>query len=137
MRDLIEVMLGSAARIGEALALRKCDIDLDADPATISVTDTIVVRKGKGKGKGVYRQPFPKRANSNRTVAVPAFVADVLRSRLALVETDDDEHLLFFTRRHTALYPHNVRRTFRESSRWRASRAERSTPTRSVGPARR
>ena len=32
VRDIIEVMLGTATRIGEALALQQCDVDMGADP---------------------------------------------------------------------------------------------------------
>ena len=38
LRDLIEVMLGTATRIGEALALRRCDVDMTADPPRVYVT---------------------------------------------------------------------------------------------------
>lgn len=53
-------MLGTSDRIGEALALRKCDIDDSRAaaklPMRVTVAGTLVVIKGKG----VYRQPFPK-----------------------------------------------------------------------------
>lgn len=110
VRDLIEVMLGSATRIGEALALRRCDVDMTASPPTIHIGGTIVVRKGKG----VLRQPKPKTDESNRVVAVPPFAAEVIRRRLTATAGKDDEHLLFFTRVGTPLAPYNARRTFRE-----------------------
>ncbi|GAA1953968.1 tyrosine-type recombinase/integrase [Agromyces allii] len=113
VRDVIEVMLGTATRIGEALALRKCDIDMTVDPPTARIAGTIIWRKGVG----VSRQAHPKTHESNRLVAVPAFVAEVLRRRLALIpddEREDQEHLLFFTRNGTPLAPFNVRRTFRQ-----------------------
>lgn len=78
VRDLIEVMLGSATRIGEALAIRKCDVDMTSDPPTIDINGTIVVRKGRGG----TRQPKPKTDESNRLVAVPPFAAAVIRRRL-------------------------------------------------------
>ncbi|KQM83662.1 hypothetical protein ASE68_10930 [Agromyces sp. Leaf222] len=113
VRDVIEVMLGTATRIGEALALRKVDIDMTVDPPTARIAGTIVWRKGAG----VSRQSHPKTHESNRLVAVPAFAAEVLRRRLALIpdaEREDHEHLLFFTRNGTPLAPYNVRRTFRQ-----------------------
>lgn len=110
VRDLIEVMLGSATRIGEALGLRKCDVDVTANPPTIHVCGTIVVRKGVG----VIRQPVPKTNESNRVVAIAPFAAAVLRLLLARIEDEDEDHLLFFTRKGTPLAPHNARRTFRE-----------------------
>lgn len=110
VRDVIEVMLGSLMRIGETLALRKCDVDMTASPPTVHVSGTIVVRKGAG----VLRQPKPKTDESNRAVAIPAFSAAVIRRRLAAISGEDEEQLLFFSRKGTPLAPHNVRRTFRE-----------------------
>lgn len=110
VRDVIELMLGSLTRIGETLALRKCDVDMTVEPPTVHVCGTIVVRKGAG----VLRQSKPKTDESNRVVAIPAFAAAVVRRRLALIPADDPEHLLFYTRKGTPLAPHNVRRSFRE-----------------------
>ncbi|WP_194396400.1 tyrosine-type recombinase/integrase [Microbacterium atlanticum] len=110
VRDVIELMLGSLTRIGEALALRKCDVDMTADPPTLHICGTIVVRKGVG----VVRQAKPKTDESNRVVAIPAFAAAVVRRRLARIAGDDPDHLLFYSRKGTPLAPHNVRRTFRE-----------------------
>ena len=109
VRDIIEVMLGTATRIGEALALRQCDIDLAADPPRVTVCGTIVVHAGAG----VQRQQHPKTHESNRVIAIPRFAVDVIRERLALLDPEDAEHLLFFTRVGTPLTPFNVRRTFR------------------------
>jgi integrase len=117
VRDLIEVLLGTSDRIGEALALRKRDIDdtgrEQGRPMRVTVAGTLVVITGKG----VYRQAIPKTDKSNRTLEVPEFTAEVIRRRLALIEGRDDEHLLFFTRKGTPLAPHNVRRTLRQMIR--------------------
>jgi len=109
VRDVIEVMLGTATRIGEALALRQCDVDLDAEPPRVSITGTIVVHNRAG----VFRQKQPKTPESNRIIGVPPFVVDVIRQRLKLIDPKDTEHLLFFSRTGTPLTPYNVRRTFR------------------------
>lgn len=110
VQDLLEVMLGTAARIGEALALRKCDVDLSARPATVTICGTIVSRTGVSP----YRQDRPKTTSSLRTIAIPDFAAAALRRRLELVEDQPGEHLLFFTRNHTSISPYNVRRSFRQ-----------------------
>jgi integrase len=110
LREIIEVMLGSSARIGEALALRKCDVDMTASPATVHIRGTVVVRKGKG----VFRQGWPKTHRSDRIVAIPQFAAEVIRHRLALIDDNDPERLLFFTKRGTPITPYNARRTFRQ-----------------------
>ena len=110
VKDVIEVMLGTSDRIGEALALRKRDIDDTVVPMQVTVAGTLVVVKGRS----VYRQDHPKTSSSTRTLQVPDFTADVLRRRLALLEDEDDDHLVFFTRVGTPLSPYNVRRTLRK-----------------------
>ena len=107
--QIIEVMLGTSARIGEVLALRKCDIDVTSTPATIRICGTVV----SPKGKPTYRQDHPKTATSCRTVSVPSFTAAVLRERLAALTDDGPEQLLFHSRNNTPLTTNNVRRRLR------------------------
>lgn len=109
LEAIIEVMLGTSARIGEVLAIRKCDVDLDASPVTVRLCGTIITPKGKP----TYRQDQPKTSKSVRTVAVPSFTAAVLRERLALLEGEPGEHLVFFSRNRTPLTTNNVRRRLR------------------------
>lgn len=106
---IIEVMLGTSARIGEVLAIRVCDFDITTTPATVRLCGTVVTPKGKP----TYRQDHPKTSKSSRTIAVPSFTADVLRLRLAAIEEPDPEHLVFFTRNGTPLTTNNVRRLLR------------------------
>jgi integrase len=107
--QIIEVMLGTSARIGEVLALRECDVDATATPATIRICGTVV----SPKGKPTYRQGHPKTSTSRRTVSVPSFTAEVLRERLAGLAGDDPEQLLFRSRNNTPLTTNNVRRRLR------------------------
>ncbi|SEO05195.1 tyrosine-type recombinase/integrase [Cryobacterium luteum] len=110
VRDIIEVMLGTATRIGEVLAIRQCDVDLDADPPRLNISGTLVVHNKAG----VHRQEHPKTHESNRVIGMPPFAVEVIRQRLALLDPEDAEHLLFYSRVGTPLAPYNVRRTFRE-----------------------
>jgi integrase len=110
MSDIIDLMLGSAARIGEALGLRRRDVDLTTTPPSIHISGTLVVRTGKG----TYRQPFPKTADSDRIVAIPEFAARILRDLLQQDGSVDPEQLLFTTRRGTPVSPYNIRRSFRQ-----------------------
>ena len=109
LEQIIEVMLGTSARIGEVLAVRKCDVDVTSSPATVRICGTIV----SPSGKPTHRQPAPKTAKSTRTVSVPTFTAEVLRERLVKVAEEDPEHLVFFSRNHTPLTTNNVRRRLR------------------------
>ncbi len=106
---IIEVMLGTSARIGEVLAIRKCDVDVTVTPATVRICGTIV----SPTGRPTHRQPHPKTTKSTRTVSVPSFTAEVLRHRLVVLADESPEHLLFFTRNHTPLTTNNVRRRLR------------------------
>jgi len=109
LEQIIEVMLGTSARIGEVLAIRKCDVDVTMSPATVRICGTIV----SPAGKPTHRQPHPKTTKSTRTVSVPTFTAEVLRQRLVTVAADPPEHLIFFTRNRTPLTTNNVRRRLR------------------------
>jgi hypothetical protein len=99
----------TTGRVGEALAIRRCDVDMTASPPTVHLCGTIVVLKGQGAS----RQNTPKTHKSDRIVAIPQFAAEVIRRRLVHLPPDDPEHLLFFTKNHTPLTPNNVRRTLR------------------------
>lgn len=109
VRDIIEVLLGTALRIGECLALRVCDVDDGPSGMTISVSGTVVLRTGSG----AVRQDHPKTEHSIRRIAVPDFAAAVLRARLAGIPTSDPQRTIFANRAGKPLSPFNVRRTFR------------------------
>lgn len=109
LEAIIEVMLGTSARIGEVLAIRRCDVDVTVSPATVRICGTIV----SPTGKPTHRQAHPKTASSTRTVSVPSFTAAALRQRLVLNTNADPEHLIFFSRNGTPLTTNNVRRRLR------------------------
>jgi integrase len=106
---VIEVMLGSSLRIGEVLALRRCDVDLTTSPATVRNSGTIV----SPKGKPTYRQPKPKTATSVRRIAVPSYTAEALRKQLARSAGEPPDTLVFRSRNGTPLTTNNVRRRLR------------------------
>lgn len=107
VRDIIEVLLGTAMRTGEALALRPCDVVDSPSGMVVAVTGTVVQRKGQG----AVRQDRPKSDASIRRIPVPQFTAAVLRRRLAEVPPG---RTIFANRNAGPLSPYNVRRTFRE-----------------------
>lgn len=110
VRDIIEVLLGTALRPGEALALRRRDITNGPEGMIAHVTGTVV----QSKGRGAMRQDHPKTDASVRHVAVPDFAAEVLRRRLNLISAEDSGRTVFANKSGGPLSPYNVRRTFRD-----------------------
>ncbi|MFT4264082.1 MAG: tyrosine-type recombinase/integrase [Nocardioides sp.] len=110
VRDAVEVLLGTGMRPGEVLAIRPLDIRDTKQGMTVHICGTVVTRTGKG----TYRQVRPKTDASFRTIPVPKFAADVIRSRLDQMGPEEKEWTLFHNRDGGPLSPHNFRRTFRE-----------------------
>jgi len=107
MADIIELMLGTGAHIGEVLALRWRDIDLDA--RTVEINATIKTESGKG----TYRKAIP----GPHLVGLPEYTMLLLgrRRRSMPVNLLD---AVFPTRNGTWQQVNNVER------RWRQIRQE-------------
>ena len=108
--QIVEVMLGTSARIGEGLAIRRCDLDVTTRPATLRICGTVVSQRGVG----TFRQPHPKTDRSNRIVALPSFTAEALRRRLSVMADRSPEALVFQSREGTPLTTANIRRQLRK-----------------------
>ncbi|MGI9016974.1 MAG: hypothetical protein ACR2HR_07715 [Euzebya sp.] len=67
-------MLGTSARIGEALAIRRRDVDVTSAPPTIRIAGTLIDRKGMP----TVRQDHPKTSRSRRIVALPTFASEAV-----------------------------------------------------------
>jgi len=76
--DLVQFMLGTGVRIGEAAAVRDAVLDLDA--GTVHINATII----RVPGVGLRIQPHTKTTASQRVLALPAPVLDTLRHRRAV-----------------------------------------------------
>ena len=107
--DVVDVMLGTGARIGEVLALRWCDVDLGAEP-TATVAGTVV----RLRGEGLRRQDHPKTAAGRRTVRLPRFAVETLM-RLQLDAAPNPHDVIFPSARGTLRDPNNVRRQWRDA----------------------
>ncbi len=92
LADGMDIMLGTSARIGECLALRRCDVDLTSAPPILSINGTIV----QNSAQGIFRKGSPKHSRQRRRIALPAMAASALRRRLALAPSDENA-LLFQT----------------------------------------
>ncbi len=104
---IVEVMLGTSARIGEVLAIRRRDIDLGVP--SVRIAGTII----SPKGEPTSRQDHPKTARSRRTIQLPGFAATAVQYRLKQRDTIDPDALLFCSRDGTPLTTNNVRRQLR------------------------
>ncbi|MEW1813069.1 tyrosine-type recombinase/integrase [Pseudarthrobacter phenanthrenivorans] len=109
LADVVDVLLGTGARIGEALAIRFEDIDLSGSVAKIAITGTLVEPRHGPK----YRQDLLKNAGSERIIPVPAFVVDVLVRRMAESPANNAAGALFWSRRGTYMQASSVRRQLR------------------------
>ena len=109
--EIIDVMLGTGARIGEVLALRWQDVSgLDGDgQVTVTISGTIVTATRRGS----RRQDHPKTKAGYRSVTVPSFTAEALR-RQQRRAIPSKEGLIFPTRLGTARWPSNVRTAWRQ-----------------------
>jgi integrase len=77
LADLIEFMLGTGVRLGEALALRPAVVDLGAGVIEIKATAI------RAKGAGVQIQEWAKTAAGWRVIAIPPHLIDLLQRRRA------------------------------------------------------
>ena len=108
--QVVEVMLGTSARIGEVLAVRRCDVDVTVNPALMRIAGTVI----SNKGEPTFRQDHPKTDRSNRIVALPSFTAEALCRRLSVVADRSPEALVFQRREGTLLTTANARRQLRK-----------------------
>jgi len=73
--SLIRFLVGTGCRIGEALAVRWCDVDLDN--GMVSINGNVV----PVRGRGLVRHSG-KTAAARRTIALPASLVSMLRARI-------------------------------------------------------
>ena len=115
---IIDLLIGTGARIGEVLALRKSDVEFAGARSFIHIRGTVVAAE---RGIPTHRQDTPKTDSSRRTLEVPSEVANDVARFVAQCERPVD--LVFATRKGTPLCPNNVRR------RWRAIRMKAGIPS--------
>ncbi|MDQ0729406.1 tyrosine-type recombinase/integrase [Arthrobacter sp. B1I2] len=111
LADVVDVLIGTGARIGEVLAIRLEDIDLSGDVGKIALTGTLVERRHGPK----YRQSFLKNRSSERVIPVPRFVVDVLIRRSFKSPENNKAGALFWSRTGTYVQASSVRRQLRSA----------------------
>lgn len=103
MADIIDLMLGTGARIGEVLALRWSDVDLEAK--RVQVCATIKTETGMG----TYRRPLL----NARIIELPEFTVTTLRRRQARSRYGHVD-AVFTTRNGTWQQVNNVEQRWRQ-----------------------
>lgn len=111
--DVVDLMLATGCRIGEALAIRWSDVDLAADRPTVTIAGTIKTLKGQG----TFRKPTPKNDASYRIVTLPQFAVDMLLRR-QVEQSANKNDAVFSTRNGTWHQVGNMEK------RWRSIRRE-------------
>ncbi len=87
--DLVDFMLGTGVRIGEACAIGPSAVDLEASILTVDAT---VIRI---RGLGLVIQDFPKSTAGRRTLTLPLAVIDLLRRRVEHPSADANPSIVF------------------------------------------
>jgi integrase len=110
LEDLVDLILGTGCREGEALAIRRCDLDLDGPLPLLHVGGTIVNPRG-GYVTTLHRQDWTK-TREDRTLILPDAVVEMLQGRLSSLPADD-ETPIFRARTGNWLHPANLRTRLR------------------------
>ncbi len=84
LEDGMDIMIGTSCRVGEALALRRCDVDIAGTPPAILIGSTL----SETRQEGLVRKPTPKRERQTRRVALPEFTVTAINRRLSLAGED-------------------------------------------------
>ncbi|SDS01978.1 Site-specific recombinase XerD [Brevibacterium sandarakinum] len=104
--ELLDFMVASGWRVGEACALKASSIDFSAGTAEVVATNVRV------KGRGIVRQTVPKTDAAWRVTPLPGPTMDLLRRRYERLKADTT--LLFPTAVLTLRDPSNTQRELRD-----------------------
>ncbi|MEG8182294.1 site-specific integrase [Nocardia terpenica] len=109
--DMVDLMLGTGARIGEVVVLRWKHFDLDADIPTLLIEATAAW----GDGKSVYAQPYPKGGpQARRRLKLPRWLAEVMSTRRDRMPREPED-LVFPSRNGTIRHPNTARQSINDA----------------------
>jgi integrase len=109
--DVVEVILGTSSRIGEAVGLRWQDVDLVSDPPTVEIVGKVV----EGDGQPKRWVAGLKSANGHRRVPIPDHLVALLLERR---QHASGNPYVFHTRTGAPNGPQDVHRALRLVREW-------------------
>jgi integrase len=86
-----ELMIATGARIGEVLALRRCDVDLKSSPPRIDINGTITY----GPDEKMIRGNETKTRHSRRVIAIGGRALKAIEHRIKVTADRDETELIF------------------------------------------
>lgn len=110
--SLFEILISTGCRIGEVLALRRCDVDVDTPQPCIRIVATLT----RDENDKAIRGDKPKTVHSKRTLAITGRALEAVRTRLANIGKDN-KSFLFETETKTLWDPAAVRTRWRKAMR--------------------
>lgn len=113
LSEVVDFILGTGCRIGEALAVRWRDLYLDTDIPLVTICGTLREPR-KGYISGLERSPATK-SRRDRTLVLPSAVLKTLRERRSRTQWNRDDDFVFASARGTALWPNNIRTRLRKA----------------------
>lgn len=112
LEDLIDLLLGTGCREGEALAIRPMDLtDLEGPTPTLHICGTVIEPR-KGYINRLHRQSRTKTGDDRRLI-LPDAVTTMLRERMRLDPPDTPESPIFASGTGNWLSPANLRTRLR------------------------
>jgi len=89
LEDAMDIMLGTSARVGETMALRRCDVDVESGTPSILIASTLT----QTKTDGLKRKKTPKKSRQTRRLSIPDFTVAAIRRRLDLAGPEETAFL--------------------------------------------
>lgn len=108
---LVDLLIATGARIGEALALRRCDFDFEGEVPLMFIRGTLSMRE---HGRQV-RSNKTKTPSSTRTIPISPYIVSLVKNRLKATDGKNEETLIFETKNGTPWASCNVGRRLRKA----------------------
>lgn len=106
--DVIDTLMGTGARISEALGLQWAHIHLDEEVPTVEILGAVI----EGHGVAKHYRAYPKSESGFRRIPIPDFLVETLRQR------PRKGKFVFATSSGAPMGPQDVHRALRQVRAW-------------------